>query len=211
MLFFGGSFDPPHTGHTTLPTLILEALNTPKAPLVYVPAARSPHKATAQTPAAHRVAMLERAVPQDRDATIWTYEIDRARTHPGEPSYWVHTWERARAACPGAELRFLIGADQALAMHRWSMYHAFWRDAIVMLRDEHGTPDHLIDAMRSLDTWSDKDLEHWRSRIVPIPALDASSTRIRASLADPSQRENPIAGLDERVRSYILEHELYRA
>ncbi len=105
--------------------------------------------------------------------------------------------------------RFLIGADQALSMHRWFRFEQFWRDAIVVLRDEQDDPDSLIDALQALGVWTVHDLKHWRSQIEQVPMIDASSTSIRSSLAAPERRENPIAGLDDRVQKYILDNGLY--
>ena len=96
-------------------------------------------------------------------------------------------------------------------MHRWHKYESFWRDALVMLRDLHDSPEQLIESMRALGVWDQSALEHWQYRIIRVPLIDASSTQIRSALRDPQRRENPIAGLDDRVHEYILEHGLYRA
>lgn len=177
--------------------------------IVYVPAARSPHKVEAPTPPHHRVRMLELAIESTPNAFIWTGELDRAAENPESPSYWVETWFTIRESRAGAPDRFLIGADQALLMHRWYQYEQFWRDAIIVLRDEQDDPDSLIDDLQALGVWLVHDLEHWRSQIVQVPMIDASSTSIRSSLADYERRENPIAGLDDRVHKYILDNGLY--
>ena len=95
-------------------------------------------------------------------------------------------------------------------MHRWRDYESFWQDAIVMLRDEHDDPVQLINALGALNAWSDEELDRWSSMICPVPMIDASSTLIRSALSEPTKRENPIVGLDDRVHEYILEHGLYR-
>ncbi len=208
-LYFGGSFDPPHTGHAQMPRLVLEALHTPNAPIIYVPAARSPHKAAQPTSATHRIEMLRIATRGNEQVSVWETEIERSVRNPGEASYWSQTWDEARAAFPDAQNRFLIGADQALSMHRWHAFETIWRDALVVLRDEHDEPERLITSLRSLRVWSEDELDRWLEQIVRVPTIDASSTQIRQALQDPLQRENPIAGLDDRVHSYILEHGLY--
>lgn len=213
MLFFGGSFDPPHLGHTALPQAVLSPNDfaPPLAGVVYVPASRSPHKASAPTAPHHRIEMLRLACAGTPACLIWTEEIDRARHDDDRPSYWADTWRSARAQREGACDRFLIGADQALSMHRWHLCGTFWRDAIVMLREDQDSPATLIEAMRALGVWTEDDLAHWRGRVVRTPMVDASSTHIRACLSDPRRRENPIVGLDDRVHEYILKHALYRA
>lgn len=208
-LFFGGSFDPPHLGHAALPPIALNRIASgDSARLIYVPAARSPHKDHAPADDGHRVRMLELALAQTPDWEIWRQELTDAQLNPGAPSYWADTWEIVRRmGLPGTS-RFLIGADQALSMHRWRRYQEFWPDAAVMLRDEL-SEDALIDQLAALGGWSEAHLARWRTLIVRVPTLDASSTAIRDALAEAARRENPIAGLDDRVHSYILDHGLY--
>lgn len=129
VLLFGGTFDPPHTGHTRLPAAARDRLwpGRDDAWIVFVPAARSPHKTTAARASDEdRVAMLRRAAEGIARAVVWTDEIDRARWSASRgveaPSYTVDTVDRAREVLPAApriELRLLIGADQAAAFHRW--------------------------------------------------------------------------------------------
>ncbi len=212
-LFFGGSFDPVHLGHTTLPFAVGEVLwggggvgeGEPGGwAVVYVPAGQSPHKDAAPTSAEHRVAMLEIGIGDRSNAGIWMHEIDQ----PDGPSYWADTWQEVQALLPDAESRFLIGADQAKAMHRWSRYDAFWRDAVVMLRGQDSA-DELIEAMHATKAWSPAELGEWRSKIVRTDMVDASSTAIRDALGNESKRNTGIEGLDPGVQEYIVKHGLY--
>tara|TARA_R110002072_G_scaffold42064_19_gene118421 strand:- start:6185 stop:6901 length:717 start_codon:yes stop_codon:yes gene_type:complete len=206
-LFFGGSFDPPHLGHVALPQRIAKHLD--HAHIVYVPAARSPFKAAAPAPDQDRIELLTIALDGMDNASIWTQEIADAPLNPDQPSYWADTWASiAKLNLPGTN-RFLIGADQARSMHRWRRYTEFWRDAIVMLRDDAASPATLIDQLRSLDAWTPSELDHWRSIIVPVPMIDCSSTSIRTALSNPDTRPHPIQGLDPRVQQAIIKRNLY--
>ncbi len=209
-LYFGGSFDPVHQGHIKLPAMIGDAIGA--SVVVYVPAARSPHKTNRPTADVHRIAMLNLAMSQMPQSVLWTTELSRNQTTcSNEPSYWADTWRQARKACPDGVNRFLIGADQARSMHRWLRYTEFWRDAVVMLRGGDESLDHLINDLRDIDAWNPDDIEYWRSLVIEIDQIDVSSSAIRASLADPCQRETCPHGLDEQVHAYILEHDLYRS
>lgn len=208
-LFFGGSFDPPHIAHTRLPALAMAILGTEPARLVYVPAARSPLKAGSHATEPHRLAMLHLALEDAEDAEIWEQELRDGALNPDRPSYWADTWAIVQSMNPPGENHFLIGADQALSMHRWRRYNDIWRDAVVMLRDKQDQPAFLIERLGALGVWSDGDLSRWRSSIVALPTVPASSTVIRAALADPARREHPIVGLDDQVHAYILENRLY--
>ena len=117
VLFFGGSFDPPHEGHVSLPVAVLESLSGTIGidSIIFVPAAQSPHKDASPAEPHHRVGMLEIAIRSMPNAQIWSGELDRAQSNPDSPSYWHETWNCVRDARAGATDRFLIGADQALS------------------------------------------------------------------------------------------------
>ncbi|MBL4809544.1 MAG: nicotinate-nicotinamide nucleotide adenylyltransferase [Phycisphaerales bacterium] len=221
-LYFGGSFDPPHLGHASLPPQAAHQLEHQlKLPagscrLIYVPAARSPHKESAPTADHHRLSMLNIAL-KDLDCpwTIWDQELKDAPLNPGQPSYWADTWAIANTLQPKATNHFLIGADQALSMHRWHRYTEFWKSAVVMMRgDTHHINTHSIDSLiQSLDqlgVWSKEDLNHWRSSCLSLEMVPWSSTSIRTQLATIDRQKNTrIEGLDPGVQSYIFDNDLY--
>ncbi|PCI07429.1 hypothetical protein COB72_10215 [bacterium] len=208
-IFFGGSFDPPHIGHTLLPAQIADQHEN--AHTIYVPAGRSPFKDTQPTANHHRINMLELATQHTPNTEIWTQELADAPKNPKQPSYWADTWLIAKQMnLPGSN-RFLIGADQARSMHRWRRYTEFWKDAMVILRDDADSANTLIKQLAGLNIWKDDDLTHWRSQIVILPTIDVSSTAIRDALTNDSTRDEPITGLDSQVHRYILEHQLYEA
>lgn len=210
VLFYGGSFDPPHLAHATMPWGVAHARWPGRQPwVVYVPAARSPHKSDPPAPDAHRIEMLRLALRGRARWWIWEQELSDAPLNPGRPSYWADTWSIARRTFTGRDRAFLIGTDQALAMHKWHRYQEFWREALVMLRP--GGPDAAAfrDAMRATGAWTEADLDHWDRRLVATPTAAGSSTDIRAALADPARRNARIEGLDPGVQKYILERGLY--
>jgi nicotinate-nucleotide adenylyltransferase len=208
-LFFGGSFDPVHLGHLTLPKAVAAAMGGDWA-VIYVPAGRSPFKPDQPTEPGHRVSMLTIGLRDDQRTWVWEQELVDQQEHPDQPSYWAQSWEAIGRMGLKGENRFLIGADQAGSMHRWHRYTEFWRDAVVMLRQGSESVDALMDQLKQVGVWETDDIEHWRSRVVVgVPTVDASSSAIRASLSDPTRRTKPIQGLDEQVQAYILEHGLY--
>jgi len=209
LLFFGGSFDPVHHGHTMLAPAAARRRWGDQGGwgVVFVPAGRSPHKQTEPTPDGHRLAMLEIAIGGEPDSAIWDHELARG----DGPSYWAETWAVVRTRFAHAECRFLIGADQARAMHSWSSYRAFWRDALVVLRGEDDSAPDLLKAIHATHAWSIADMEDWDSMIVRTDMHAASSTGIRDLLKDSARRKTRIEGLDPGVQDYILANGLYHA
>jgi nicotinate-nucleotide adenylyltransferase len=132
VVLFGGTFDPPHLAHAQLAHEARDraAADHPgSAWLLAVPAARSPHKSAGPIASdAHRAAMLRLAFADVPRAAVWTDELDRAAAARAaakpDASFAIDTLRRARAwldahGGSAVTLRLLIGADQALALHRW--------------------------------------------------------------------------------------------
>lgn len=211
LLLFGGSFDPPHKGHVSLPLLAARhmerLLDEEKGVWVlYIPAARSPHKLAAPTATdGQRLEMLSLATSHLPRCAVWTDEIDRATA--GAPSFTVDTLRRLRLWLDdhGGEdvrLRLLIGADQAAALGRWREPEAIvaLADPLVMARDAEG--DAVPPQMPA-------GLGDWARRMLPTGKLEASSSLVRAALAagDAGTLKRM---LDASVAAFIEREGLYR-
>jgi len=204
-VLFGGTFDPPTRAHTAVGSMF--AAQT--CVVLFVPAARSPHKDDAPgAPDADRVRMLEIALHDAPRRAVWTDELDR-----GAPSYWVDTVRRARewGGARGVRTgRFVIGADQAGAFHRWREGRWLFDHAepAVVLRPPIDSIDRLVTALERTGAWSGDDLERWRSLVVEAPLIETSATTVRALLHDGDDdtlREH----LDDGVLAHIRERGLY--
>lgn len=213
LLVFGGSFDPPTRAHAEC---ALEARDAamPRAWLVLVPAARSPHKNDApEASDADRVRMLELAFAGAGRTAIWTDELDRADDR-ASPSYAIDTIRRLGSIRPDATRRLLIGADQALAFCRWKEHRelAELAEPLVLLRAPAESPDELIARLAQSDAWSTADLDAWRRRIAPVPVRTGSATEARRLLASlrARNRKDLAALLHPEVLVYILDRDLYR-
>lgn len=207
VLLVGGTFDPPHRAHVELARRARDR-RCAGAGLVFVPAARSPHKSSGPLASdSERVAMLEFAIERVEHAGVWTDEVDRAVS--GEPSYWVDTLERARMLVGDAWLGFVIGADQAVAFDRWREARRILElaEPVVLLREPWGSADALLDAMR--DAWSDAELERWASWCVDVGTIDVSATEIRAMLRDDRESARLESVLSPGVLGFIRERGLY--
>jgi nicotinate-nucleotide adenylyltransferase len=118
---FGGSFDPVHVGHLLVARAAREEAGLER--LIFIPAAQSPFKPDVQpAPASERLRWLRLALAGDPTAEIDDQEIRR-----GGISYAIDTVRAYAGKHPGAELFYLIGADQTRQL-------GLWREAVELSR-----------------------------------------------------------------------------
>lgn len=216
VVIVGGSFDPPHRGHVRVPERVRRAV-APAGWLLYVPAGVSPFKVgQGGADAADRLAMLRLAIGAAglERAEIWTDEVDRYREggEGGEPSYMVQTLMRAMGVAEeGTTFRLMLGADQAVALHRWKDFRRVVQlaEPVVVLRPPLGTVSALVSAMRETGAWAEGELLQWARRVAMSDLDTTSSTEIRGKVAGRSAVG--VEGLDEAVAGYIDERGLYGA
>lgn len=203
-LLFGGSFDPPHVAHVSLATAARDEVFPDTGWLIFVPASQNPHKPSQPVATdAQRLEMLRLAIQDKPRVAIWTDEIDRSRDN--EPSYWADTISRARRVVDkDTPLRFLIGADQAIAFHRWHEHEAILKDAepAVMLRNPCPTRESFRSTLLSIG----HDPAEWMPRLVNTEVLSVASTEARSAI---EQGKNSDKMLDELVMGYIELYGLY--
>jgi nicotinate-nucleotide adenylyltransferase len=201
LLIFGGTFDPPHVAHATLPPLVARRLGCGR--ILYIPAAVSPLKTDNEaTPPEHRLAMLRLALARVPDAEVSTVEIDR-----GGPSYTVDTLEHLRRELgPDTVLHLLIGSDQAIAFHTWKDWPRILELATpaVMVRPPL---DEKSYRQRLAETYSPEETQRWLDWTAEVPFVDICATELRRRLVADGEVRGPI---QPAVLAYIREHTLYQ-
>jgi nicotinate-nucleotide adenylyltransferase len=193
VLLFGGSFDPPHRAHILLPQQACAAIHADH--LAFIPTAQQPLK-TSQTPAHHRLAMLQLALASEPHCHVLDLEL-----HRSGPSYTIDTLRQLKQLWGDAvTLRLLIGADQLAAFDRWKDWQQIidLAQPVVMQRDGQ-LPITLPDGF-------DRDL--WLKRIITVDRIDISSTVLRRQLAHGDTIDTSL--LAPSVQSYIRKYALYR-
>jgi nicotinate-nucleotide adenylyltransferase len=125
---YGGSFNPPHTGHILAAEQAIQALKLDE--LLFVPAGTPPHKALAQgsPDAAERLELLRLATAHLEKTRVSEIECSR----PG-PSYSFETLETLREVYQGAQLYLLMGTDMFLSLHSWRHPERICRCAEIVL------------------------------------------------------------------------------
>jgi nicotinate-nucleotide adenylyltransferase len=167
----GGTFDPPHIGHLILAQEVHARLGLDR--VYFIPTGASPHKiGQPVTAAAHRVAMLERALAPDARFGLLTLEIER----PG-PSYTVDTLRQLREVWgPEVEISLIVGWDMLLYLPHWRDPEAVVAsvDEIAAVHRPGAGPDAALDdVLERLPGIREK------LRTIPFPQLDISSAAIR--------------------------------
>ena len=110
---FGGSFDPVHLGHLLMAQAAREEAGLDR--LYFIPAAHSPFKPEGHPAEAEkRLLLLRLALAGDTRSEVDDMEIQR-----GGVSYTVDTIRSYAAKFPGAELFYLIGADNTAQLPKW--------------------------------------------------------------------------------------------
>jgi nicotinate-nucleotide adenylyltransferase len=113
---YGGSFDPPHLGHTLACAYVLSAHAVDR--VLVVPTAQHPF-GKPLAPFAQRVRMCELAL---RD--LRRVELSALEEELGGASLTLRTLETLHARLPNADLRLVMGSDLLAETGSW---HAFDR------------------------------------------------------------------------------------
>ena len=205
ILLFGGSFDPPHPIHATMPFEV--ARRTDCQEVIFIPAKRNPLK-TDQAPASaeHRMEMLRIALANAPSAMLSRCEIDREG-----PSFMVDTLETLTKELKDADgrsprFRLLIGSDQALIFDQWHEWRRILELAkpAVVLRPPTNRHSFAMEVSRKYDPPISRQ---WMSWLVDLPPMTNNSTDIRLRIRNG---EDTTDLLDPAVARYIDQNRLYR-
>lgn len=182
----GGSFNPVHNGHLRVAVEALEQVGLDWVDLL--PACIPPHKAGEDMlPFAVRCRLLELSAAVHQGLRVNPVEGEREG-----PSYTRDTLAIYRKDHPGAELFFILGADDFQDLPSWYRWEELltMTNFIVVGREEEGVED-LQDFLRTLAPAPPKPTGQnliWtlqggtRVRSIAIPRLDISSTLLRSKL-----------------------------
>jgi len=194
---FGGSFDPVHYGHLILAEQCREQCELDE--VWFVPARQPPHKTARHlSPEKARMEMLELATAGHEAFRVSDIELRREGL-----SYTVDTLQQLHDEGPQRELFFLIGGDSLFDLPHWREPDRIAELATIVAVNRAG---RRLPERSELEQLLGPSLAA-RIKLVTMPAVDLSSTDIRARV----QQGRSIRYLVPRaVEQYILEHGLYR-
>lgn len=195
LLFYGGSFDPPHSGHRRLLEAAVESICPD---LVYViPSGISPHKKKSGTPFWDRVNMCRFAFSGIDNTKILTIE------GKGSRSYTIKTVKYLKKRHHGKQLYMLIGSDMLTSFTKWFHYRRIMSSVTIVAgcRDDKDEPE-LIAAAEELRKDGAKII------LLSFSPVETSSTEIRSMDPGKSAEQGLI---EESVAAYIEKRGLYNS
>ena len=162
---FGGTFDPVHVGHLAAAVNVRHALRLDRVLLVVanIPWQKAGERSV--TAAEDRLAVVQAAAEGLDGIEASRIEIDR-----GGPSYTADTLMELRRRHPGAELFLVVGSDVVGELQTWER------------AEQLGDMATLVAVARPGATVREPP-PSWHMEVVEVPALDVSSTDLRARVA----------------------------
>lgn len=135
---FGGSFDPPHSGHELIVKKALEILDIDK--LLVVTTYLSPFKESFCAPAPMRQAWLAKMFEGMEKVEIFSYECDQKRQVPT-----IETVLHVKSLYPEAKLFLIVGSDSFKALPKWNRHEELCSlvEFVVAPRGEFNPPKDL--------------------------------------------------------------------
>ncbi len=191
----GGSFNPPHIGHSILAENVREQLFLDR--VVFVPSGRHALKdGDTLISAEHRLNMANIAFGGNENFEVSDIEIEKSKT--GVTNYTVDTLMSLydRYKNDFIKLYLIIGIDNLIEFPKWKNPDKLFALSEVIVMNRLG---FLV---------QDVDIEYSKkARYLSVPMLDISSTEIRYRIKSGKSVKYLI---DEKVEKYILENGLYK-
>ncbi|MDD5361710.1 MAG: nicotinate-nucleotide adenylyltransferase [Ignavibacteria bacterium] len=191
----GGSYNPPHIGHSILAENVREQLSLDK--VIFIPSGRHPLKDENEIISAeHRLNMSKIAFGKESHFEVLDHEIEKAKT--GAVNYTVDTLMELYEVYKNdfVKMYLIIGIDNLIDFPKWKNPDKLFAlsEVVVMNR-----PGYLV---------QDVDVEYSRkARYLSVPMLEISSTNIRDRVKSGKSIKYLV---DEGVEKYIKENGLYK-
>jgi nicotinate-nucleotide adenylyltransferase len=161
----GGTFDPVHVGHLVAAVCVRHALSLDKVLLVVANEPWQKVGVRDVSPAEHRFEVVSAAVEGVEGVEASRIEIER-----GGPSYTADTVAEIGDAI-GGDLFLVVGGDLVGELGSWDRVQEVREATKLVIVERGGVP-------------RTGDPEGWRVERVEMPAIDLSSSELRARFAD---------------------------
>jgi len=166
----GGSFDPPHDGHVALAREAARQLHLDRVLLVV--AGHPPHKPNGPTmPGPRRLALVQAACAGDP-----VLEASDLELHRDGPTFTAETLEQVATDYPGADIWFVLGADQLAGFANWSRPERILQLARLGVAMRPGSDGRAAGDVA-------RGIAEGRLDLIEMPEVPVSSTAVRERLA----------------------------
>ncbi|MDR2420688.1 MAG: nicotinate (nicotinamide) nucleotide adenylyltransferase [Oscillospiraceae bacterium] len=198
---YGGSFNPPHKGHTYSAAAAFRQLGLGR--LLVIPSGAPPHKTLppGSPGAERRLEMVKIAFRDIAGCEVSDIEIRRR----GE-SYTIDTLRELSSLYPEDDFYLIVGADMFLTLRRWKDSGEILRLASPAVTLRPGGEGSDIDALTERERAELRALGT-ETELIRNSVVEISSSELRRGLPGREYTWH----IDERVYSYIIENGLYGA
>ncbi|HAQ62064.1 TPA: nicotinate (nicotinamide) nucleotide adenylyltransferase [Candidatus Delongbacteria bacterium] len=186
---FGGSFDPIHTAHLIIASVIRQEFDLEK--IIFIPNYISPFKENSSTSdISYRIEMIKLSISGNKEFELSDFEALQKRA-----VYTCETIEYFKSLHPDYDLTLIIGNDAYKTFKKWKNSSYILDNA------------EIIIAERSEQAVIDPDHAGFRVMISrKCPKIEISSTFIRKMVADNLNIKYLV---NEKVRHYIIGKNIY--
>ncbi len=167
ILFFGGSFDPLHIGHTSLLNCIYYAAPYAIDEIWLVPTFQNPLKEKIVMSFEERVSLLSKVFCEDRRFHICHIEEELPLPH-----YTIDTLSALEKKHPSYRFTILIGADNWVTFDQWYHHDLLLKKYRIFIYPRRGfdiQKEYLPQGVYYLDY---------------LPLIEVSSTQIRQAIIE---------------------------
>lgn len=198
---FGGTFNPPHKGHTRMVEKMAEELELDK--VIVIPNKIPTHKRCDDlADNRDRLAMCKIAFKNPR-FEISTMEMDRETD-----SYTIYTVEELRRKYPNDDLYLIIGSDMFLIFHKWYKHKKLLEQCKICVASRDNAENIQKLRAYAFEQLGDyiPQLDGKHIHISLLDAYEVSSSEIRERI----DNEKSLYGLvDPEIIEYMESKKLY--
>lgn len=198
--FFGGSFDPPHSGHLGVAEGALRSGRCDR--VMWVPAFMPPHKLDRDRQSfQHRYNMVQLLTAGREGHLVSDIEYRRRRN----PSYTFDLLEELNSS-GNEKFQLLIGADSLLELHTWHRAQELAERFELLV---YPRPNCTVTYGKLLEKFPPHLAEKLEKSLLDGEFFEISSTLLRFSMEKSANRDNIISMTPGPVAEYCRRHGLY--
>ncbi len=194
----GGTFNPIHAAHIAMGKAAYAQANLDK--VLFMPSKRPPHKRGGDVAGEeHRAKMVKLAI-----SGIPYFEYSDFEFKRDGMTYSSQTIELLKRQFPMDDFFFIMGADSLLQIEKWREPEKLMRLASILALNRGSVDDDDI----ALHAAILRDRYDADVKIISMPKMDVSSTKIRKMIAAGEDVGDMVDG---GVRDYIDKNGIYKS